>query len=98
MESKKRKIVLRPCAPRLKVALIALILCSMAALVALTWIRGSILREAQALQEQAADLEYENQELDRKIDDLGSLESAAEIAQEELGLADPDTVVVDPNS
>ena len=49
MESKKRKIVLRPCAPRLKVALIALILCSMAALVALTWIRGSILREAQAL-------------------------------------------------
>jgi len=94
----KVKIVLRPCAPKLKLALIALIVCSMAALISLTWIRGNILREASQLQTQAAELEHENQELGRKIDELGSLQSAQEIAEEELGLADPDTVVVNPNS
>ena len=100
MEKSKRKfkVVLRPCAPKLKIALIALILCSMAALISLTWIRSSILAEADRLQDQAAQLEYENQELSRKVEELGSLDSVQEIAREELGLADPDTVVVTPNS
>ena len=37
-----------------------------------------------------------NQELQDKIDDLGSVQSVQDIAREELGLVDPDTIVIQP--
>ena len=43
-------------------------------------------------------LEYANTELVEKTENLGSVQSVREIAQEELGLVDPNTVILDPQS
>jgi len=92
------KLVFRPASPALKIVVIILIVCSMAALIALTWVRTSILNRTEDLREEAAGLEYENAELEDKIADYGSVDSIMDIAQEELGLVDPNTVIIDPNS
>ena len=48
------------------------------------------------LRAQAAALEQENQGLQDYIGDLGSVQSVQRIAREELGLEDPDTIIIDP--
>lgn len=50
----------------------------------------------EAMRLQAAALEAANEELISDISDLGSVESAIKIAEEELGLVCPDTVVFTP--
>ena len=45
---------------------------------------------------QAAQLEQENADLDEKIDAVGSVEGVEQIARDELGLVDPDTVLIQP--
>ena len=92
------KVVVRPSTPALKIIVILVILLSMVTLVALSWVRSSILAETKKLQDQAAELEYENQVLDDRIDNLDSEQSIQQIAEEELGLVKPDTVIIDPTS
>jgi cell division protein FtsB len=41
-------------------------------------------------------LEQAQQDLQNRIDDLGTDEAVRQIAQEELGLVDPDTVIIIP--
>ncbi|MBQ7801680.1 MAG: hypothetical protein IJ375_05085 [Oscillospiraceae bacterium] len=48
------------------------------------------------LRTQAAALEEDNTDLEQKIQDLGSVQSVHDIAQEELGLVSPDAVVFQP--
>lgn len=50
----------------------------------------------EAMRLQAAALEAANAELTANISSLGSLESAIRIAEEELGLVCPDTIVFTP--
>ena len=45
------------------------------------------------LRHQAAVLEQRNEELRRDIENLGTTDSIRQIAQEELGLMDPDTII-----
>ena len=92
------KFVLRPSTPLLKIVVILVILFSMAALLAMSWVRSSIQARTADMQQQAAELEYENEELKKKIDQLNSEQSVKDIAREELGLVDPDEVIVDPVS
>lgn len=92
------KLVVRPSTPLLKIVVILVIVFSMAALVALAWVRSSIQARTADLQTQAAELEYENEVLEQKIDQLDSVQSVIDIAEEELGLVDPDVVVIDPAS
>jgi len=82
--------------PALKIVVTVLIVFSMAALIALSWVRGGISSQIQALRQDAAALEQENLELQEKINNLGSVESDRQIAQEELGLVDPNTVIIQP--
>ena len=49
-----------------------------------------------ALLGQAAQLEGENAQLEQKIDSLGTLDSIMQIARDELGLEDPNTVLLVP--
>ena len=70
----------------------------MAALLALSWVRSSIQARTADMQQQAAELEYENEELKKKIGQLDSEQSVKDIAREELGLVDSDEVIVDPVS
>ena len=93
----KRKVVVRPAPPLLKIAACLLILFSMAALLALRWVHNGIQAETQVLTDQAAAVQAENEDLSEKIGDLGSVQSVKDIAQEELDLVDPDTVVIHPN-
>lgn len=84
--------------PLLKIVVAVLIMFSMAALIALGWVRTSIRNQTEDMRSQAAALEQENQDLEQKIGELGSVKSVQDIAQEELGLVNPDTILIQPNS
>lgn len=92
----KKKVVVRPAPPLLKIAICLLILFSMVALVALRWVHNGIQTQTEALTQEAAAAEATNADLQEKIADLGSVQSVKDIAREELDLVDPDTVLVDP--
>lgn len=92
------KVIVRPGTRKLKIALILLLLISAAALVALGVVSSRIRQQTQSLLDQAAELEYENAELTDKTEKLGTDDGIRQIAQDELGLVDPDTVILDPNS
>ena len=92
---KKVKVEVRPASNILKIILILLILFSIVALVALRWVHSGILTQIDALKDEAAGLEYANEVLDQKTEELGSVQSIQDIAKEELGLVDPDTILID---
>ena len=52
----------------------------------------------EKLYNRAAALEQENSSLENKIANLGTVQSVMEIAKEELGLVQPDTVIFVPAS
>jgi len=93
---KKVKVEVRPASNILKILLIVLILFSIVAMIALRWVHNGILTEIRDLKKEASGLEHANQELQRKTDEIGSVQSIQDIAQEELGLVDPDTILIDP--
>lgn len=82
--------------PVIMAIILVLVICATVAVVSVQ----SSLDECQdrfaLLRLQAAALESENEELTADIDGLGSVESAIEIAEEELGLVCPDTVIFNP--
>ena len=92
------KVVVRPGSRKLKIVLALLILASLATLVALGVVRSRIESRTQAALDRAAELEHENAELTDRIDNIGSSSIIKDIAREELGLVDPDTVIINPNS
>ena len=92
----KLRLVMRSGSTALKIVMVVLIVFSMAALTALAWVRGSIRSQVEDLRQEAAALEQENRELQEKIDALGSVQSVQDIAQEELGLVNPDTILIQP--
>lgn len=93
---KKVKVILRPSPLSLKILLIVLILFSMGALIALRWVTNSIRQETENLREEAAAVEYENEGLKEKIDEVDSVKGVQNIAEEELHMVDPNTVIIDP--
>ena len=92
----KVKVEVRPASNILKIILTILILFSIVALIALRWVHNGILFQIDELKEEASELEHANEELDQKTQELGSVQSIEDIAQEELGLVDPDTILIDP--
>ena len=77
------------------VALCAVVLST----VALLTLQGAIMasREHTAeMMEQAHKLEQQNQELEQRIDGLDTEEGIRDIAEQDLGLVDPDTVILVP--
>ena len=90
------KVEVRPASNILKIILILLILFSIVALVALRWVHNGILSQIDELKDEASGLEYANQVLEQKTGELGSVQSIQDIAKEELGLVDPDTILIDP--
>ena len=68
------------------------VLCLVAVLVLGTAIRN-YKAQTDALKDQAAQLEQENNQLDDKNDKKGTLEGLLEFAKDFLGLIDPDSVI-----
>ena len=93
---KQVKVEVRPASNILKIILIVLILFSIVALISLRWVHSGILTEIDALKDEASGLEYANEVLEQKTEELGSVQSIQDIAKEELGLVDPDTILIDP--
>ncbi len=83
--------------PLTKAVVIGLIVVCMAALITLRLTTAHLKREIAELRGEAALLEQENADLREKIDNLDSVEGVEEIAENELDLVDPDTIVIDPN-
>ena len=90
------KLVVRKSRPVTKVvALCAVVLST----VALLTLQNAILTSREntaALMEQAGKLQQQNQELEERIDGLDTEEGIRDIAEQELGLVDPDTVIIVP--
>lgn len=92
------KLVYRPVKWQTKVALMCVIVLSMVTLLGLhIAITGGEARN-EALTSQAATLELQNSQLESDIAQLGSDDSVVDIAGEELGLVDPDTVIFVPDN
>ena len=92
------QFVIRPSSMLLKIVVVVLIVFSTAALISMSWVRQSILVKTENMRQEALVLEHENDELEQKISILGSVQSVQQIAQEELGLVDPNTVLITPNN
>ena len=82
--------------PITKIAVIAAIALSTVALLTLRIVQTGIEEETREMQEQIGQLLEENEELERKKQDVGSVQSYMEIAEEELGYVDPDTTFYEP--
>lgn len=81
-----------------KIVVLAAVVLSMVALISL-WSAISCVREStRALRSQALQLEQGNDALQQNIDALGSPQSIAQIAQKELDLVFPDTVLFQPEN
>ena len=93
---KKVKIVFCKSNTLTKTVVLSAIALSMAALLALNLTISIAEARTDELTDQAAQLEQENKQLEENISDLGSADSVGKIAEDELGLVDPDTVVIEP--
>ena len=76
-----------------KVVVAAAIVLSSLTLISLRLGHWEAQEKLAELQNRAAVLEQENQELRDDIDRLGTSDSIRDIAREELGLVDPDTII-----
>lgn len=102
MEKEKKlfhnaKVVIHPSSRALKIAVIVLIVFSMITLTALTWVRNSIQSRTEDMRQEAAALEDANAALEDKLENPEAIENIIDLAREWLGLADPDTIIIDPN-
>lgn len=97
MNSLRRvKLVVRKSRPVTKVvALCAVVLSTVALLTLQSAILASRDKTAE-LMDQAGKLEQQNQDLEQRIDGLDTEEGIRDIAEQELGLVDPDTVIIVP--
>ena len=90
------RLVYRRSSNTLKIVVIAALVLGTLSLLML---RGAILRmeqKTEELRQQAAVLEQENEKLEKSISQLGTVQSGTELAEQLLGLVDPNTVIFSP--
>lgn len=99
MEEKKLQVgniqvVMRPTSMLLKALVIVLIVFSMAAMGALAWVQAGLHRQTEDMRAQAVVLDSENKKLKGRLDNPDDVQTIKDIAKEELGLVDPNTVLI----
>ena len=90
------RLVYRRSSNTLKIVVIAALVLGT---LSLRMLRGAILRmeqKTEELRQQAAVLEQENEKLEKSISQLGTVQSVTELAEQLLGLVDPNTVIFSP--
>ena len=99
-EEKKNgmKVHFRETPRPLKILAIALTVLCILTLGTLTLVRWGIRAEIEDMRQKAAALEQEKADLNDKIGNAGSMQGAEDVARESLGLVDPDTILITPNS
>ena len=92
---KKTKWVRRSSPLALKILLVIVIVFSMVAAAALWQVHRAIQDYIQEIRGEVADLEYANSELQDKVANPDSAQNIKDVAREELGLVDPNTIIID---
>lgn len=95
-KNKRVQVEFRSGSTLMKIIASVAIVLAILALVTVNWRRSKTQASTDELQSQAADLEHENQELRDKIENIDSVDGVREAAEDELGLVDPDTVIIEP--
>lgn len=98
MESKKIRLVFRRGSLALKIAVLVMVVLSMAVLLTVWLYKQDVQKQYDELKEQAVSLEIENSRLQQAVNDLGTIRGIAQIAREQLGLVYPDTVIIEPEN
>ena len=79
-----------------KVMVLVAVLLSIATLMTLLLAICATRAQTEDLRAEAAQLEYDNSRLTEYIQEMGTIKGLLRIAQEELGLVDPGTIIIDP--
>lgn len=95
MATKPVKVVFRS-RPLIMAVVMLLVITATVGMVTLQNALDNSRSQFEAMRQQAAALEAANAELNANIAQLGTVDSAIRIAEEELGLVDPDTIVFTP--
>ena len=90
------RVVFQRSSTTLKILLLAALVVSTITLLALRFALLNEKDKAEQLRQQAVALEQENQKLTRRNALLGTVQSVQELANELLGLVDPDTIIFEP--
>ena len=85
------RLIYKRSSPLTKCVVLTAILLSALALIILRTSIRSQQQQQQKLEQQAAQLEYENYQLAKQIAEIGTVESIKRIATLELGLVEPDS-------
>ena len=93
---KKIRVVYRRSSTKLKCVVLATILLSGVSLVALRFAIVKNREDREEMRAQAAAMEQENQQLEKDISQMGTIEGIKRIAQQELGLVDPQSQFFTP--
>ena len=91
----KVQVILRHSSPVLKAVVIVLIVFSMAALGALMWVQAGLQSQVQSMTAEATAILDENEKLSHRLETPGDVKTIREIAEEELDLVTPDTVLIE---
>ena len=91
----KVQVILRHSSPVLKAVVIVLIVFSMAALGALMWVQAGLQSQVRNMTAEAAAIVGENEKLSQRLENPGDVKTIREIAEEELDLVTPDTVLIE---
>ena len=92
---KRIRLVFGKASPLMKTVVSAAIALSTVALISLRLAQWDAQNTTQELLQKAAALEKENAQLQEQIDELGTVDSIRRVAAEELGLVDPNTIIID---
>ena len=90
------RVVFQRSSTTLKILLLAALVVSTITLLALRFALLNEKDKAEQLRQQAVALEQENKKLTRRNALLGTVQSVQELANELLGLVDPDTIIFEP--
>ena len=80
-----------------KVVVMVTILLSIAALVTLRLSQNQVLEQTEEMRQEAAALEFENAQLTEKTENVSTVQGVEQIAQEDLEMVSPDTILIDPD-
>ena len=92
------RIVWNHSTPLLKILVVSLAVFSVLALAALSWVRLSVQEQTRQARELAAQTAGQNRRLEERLGDMESEEAIRAMAEEELGLVDPNAVVIVPGA
>ena len=91
----KVQVILRHSSPVLKAVVIVLIVFSMAALGALMWVQAGLQSQGRSMTAEGTAILDENEKLSHRLETPGDVKTIREIAEEELDLVTPDTVLIE---